>query len=152
LAGRQTTSGIQFNVAHCEAVALYALTLQNRMGVDVELLREIAAAADMAKRFFAPEEIAALQRVPEGLRADRFLTCWTRKEAFIKAQGSGLSVPLDEFVVGVDPFDGPGVITFRGDPEETSRWSVYDLRPEPHILAALAVATRDVQLDCWSWN
>jgi len=151
LAGDQLGMRIFFNVAHCEDVALYGLSAEHELGIDVERLRAMPDALDMAARFFASAEAAALSALPARLRDEGFFVCWTRKEAFVKAQGSGLSVPLDEFEVGLDPFDGAGRVRIPADAVEAARWSVYDLHPRAGFIGALAVPDRDVRLKCWSW-
>jgi 4'-phosphopantetheinyl transferase len=132
-----------FNVTHSGALALFAFTTRAEVGLDVELddaLRPDLAPDLVAERFFSPREVLALRSVPEPLRARAFLTCWTRKEAFIKARGDGLSLPLDSFDVTLG--DGSPAVLLRTawSEEEPGRWQLQDLsEPERGYIAALAI-------------
>jgi 4'-phosphopantetheinyl transferase len=97
----KTTSGVHFNMSHCGSVAVYAFTSGCEIGVDVERVRPLPGMEDIAERFFARGEVEELMAFPEPERAAAFFTCWTLKEAYIKATGDGLSVPLDSFCVSL---------------------------------------------------
>jgi 4'-phosphopantetheinyl transferase len=97
---------VEFNLSHSGILALYAFTSGRPVGIDVELIRQIPDVNDLAERFFSPTEIASLRVLLLDRRSLAFLACWTRKEAFIKALGLGLSCPLDAFDVTIDP-DAP---------------------------------------------
>ena len=88
---------LSFNVSHSGGQAVYAFGSGLEVGVDVELLDHARYGDDVAERFFSPQEVATLRGLAPAMRPDAFLRCWTRKEAFIKARGEGLSLPLDEF-------------------------------------------------------
>ena len=92
-----------FNVSHAHGLALYAVTRQRDLGVDVEHVRPGFAEEHIAERFFSPREVAVLRALPVALQSTAFFACWTRKEAFIKARGDGLSLPLDQFDVAFAP-------------------------------------------------
>jgi 4'-phosphopantetheinyl transferase len=92
-----------FNVSHAGGVALVAVTRAGPVGVDIEFVRPAPRLDDIATRFFAPGEAAALRALPAARRLDAFYACWTRKEAFVKAQGSGLANSLAGFEVSVAP-------------------------------------------------
>ncbi len=93
----------------------------------------------IAKRFFAPAEVRQLLSFPDDLRQEAFFTCWTRKEAFVKAQGKGLSIPLDQFEVAFGPNVIPQLIRTSHDAGETDRWSIFHLDPGPGYVGALVV-------------
>src|SRR5688572_27234414 len=95
-------SPLRFNTSHSADLALFAFTLRNNIGVDLERIRPDFAAREIAGQFFSPDEIAALRALPPAAQIEAFFRCWTRKEAFIKAHGSGLSLPLHRFVVSLD--------------------------------------------------
>ena len=115
---------IRFNVSHSQGVALYALTCNREVGVDLERLRSISDAERIAKRFFSSQENAVLQALPANLKHEAFFTCWTRKEAYIKARGEGLSFSLDLFDVSLVPGEPAALLHVRGYPQEVSRWSL----------------------------
>ena len=107
--------GLDFNLSHSGPLALLALSDGAQIGVDIELPREMPDLLAIARRNFAPAEFRAMTAWPEHSRADAFLACWTRKEAFVKALGSGLSMPLADFEVSLDP-DGPAQLRHVADP------------------------------------
>src|SRR5262249_38196538 len=138
LAG-QGRAGLRFNVAHSEGWALIAVTRGREVGVDLERLRAEVATPEIAARFFSPRECEALQALPGPLRAEAFFRCWTRKEAYLKATGAGLSVALDRFAVTLDPGAPAALVEHRDDPDEVKRWSLRELPAPPGFAAALAV-------------
>jgi 4'-phosphopantetheinyl transferase len=99
LGGRQARSRWRFNVSHCDAVALYAFAQAREVGVDVEAVRALQAADDAAVANFSPLEQRSYAALASGERAQGFFNCWTRKEAFVKALGCGLRMPLRHFDV-----------------------------------------------------
>lgn len=135
--------GPAFNLADCKDHVLIAIAPHEtvELGVDVERLRSVPDAAGIAERFFAPEERAAFAALPEALRDEAFLNGWTRKEAFIKATGQGLSTPLDRFAVELVPGRPARLLSLDGALEAGSAadWSLFDLRPAPGLVGALAV-------------
>jgi 4'-phosphopantetheinyl transferase len=88
---------IRFNMTHSGRVAAYALARGREVGVDIERHRHLVDLPDIAERFFSPQEHRALMLLPASDRYEAFFRCWVRKEAYIKALGRGLSVPLDSF-------------------------------------------------------
>jgi 4'-phosphopantetheinyl transferase len=147
---------LHFNVSHSGHRALYAFSLTSEVGVDVELLRPEAVDGRVAERFFAPGEIDALRRLPPDLQLLGFLTCWTRKEAFIKARGEGLSLPLQDFEVTLTPGKPPRLLRTAWALSEAAEWELRDLSELcPDAVAALAVRTQgtDLAIHChreWS--
>ncbi|TWA63371.1 4'-phosphopantetheinyl transferase [Azospirillum brasilense] len=135
--------GPAFNLADCKDHVLIAIAPGDavELGVDVERLRSVPDAAGIAERFFAPEERAAFAALPEALRDEAFLNGWTRKEAFIKATGQGLSTPLDRFAVELTPGRPARLLGLDGALEagRAGDWSLFDLRPAPGLVGALAV-------------
>ena len=130
---------ISFNMSHSGKIALYALTPVREIGVDIELVRPHQPALELAERFFARGEVAALRVLPEREREGSFFACWTRKEAYLKATGMGLSTPLDRFEVSIDPDDTTVRLTIPSDPAEAARWSLHGLRLIGGYASALAV-------------
>jgi 4'-phosphopantetheinyl transferase len=93
---------LYFNLTHSEEFAVYAFSRDCELGVDLECLREIGNAEDIASRFFSPDECADLLSLNPDQRKEAFFNCWTRKEAYLKAVGDGLSVPRPSLLDGVE--------------------------------------------------
>ena len=125
---------LQFNVSHSGELALMAFCAGEELGVDLELVREMDDAADIARRFFCPSEVDRWMSLPEELRLRGFFNCWTRKEAYVKAVGGGLSIPLDGFEVSFRPGDPPAILL-----PGSEHWSLFDVSPTPGYAAALAI-------------
>jgi 4'-phosphopantetheinyl transferase len=140
-------SVLQFNLSHSKGLAIYAFSRGRELGVDVEQIRPQSAGEDIARRYFASSEVAELQALPTNLRPEAFFLCWTRKEAYVKAHGAGLSLPLDSFTVSLTP--GRAVALQAAD---TARWSVESLEPAPGFVAAVVVERGEWRRSCWSWN
>ncbi len=141
---------ISFNLAHSSTLVLLAVTSGFAVGVDVEFVRESEDWQDLAARFFAPEEVAALRALPDNARSSEFFRIWTRKEAYIKGRGQGLSLPLEAFsVVGHGPHPVP---TFgSADAAETARWLLKDLEPGEGFRGALAVRAGNIAVRTLRW-
>lgn len=143
---------LRFNLSHSHGVALYAVTRGREVGLDIEFIREDFAALATAGHFFSPCEVSALRAAPRELQAQAFFNCWTRKEAYIKALGSGLSHPLHSFSVSLAPGDPARLLSTDGDPREASRWSLTELFPGAGYAAAMAVRAPAPALRCWQWT
>jgi len=151
LTGESGGDAIRFNVAHSHEVALYAVTRGRQLGIDVERIRFDLSVAEIAERFFSPREVATLRALPAELQRQAFFHCWTRKEAYIKARGQGLSLPLDQFDVSLAPGEPVAVLGTQQDPSEASHWSLQELTPAAGYVAALAVEGHGWRLTCWQW-
>lgn len=152
LAGTFEASKVRFNVSHSNGGALYAVARDREVGTDLEFIRPLDGLMAMAERSFSPAENAALRsmRAPERLRG--FFDCWTRKEAFLKATGEGLSSSLEGFDVSVVPGPGPRTLFARGNPTDGSRWTLTSLAPHPAYAAALVVEGKGWNLRTWQWT
>lgn len=142
---------LNFNISHAGDMSLLAVTLDRRIGVDIELVRDEASIETIAKRFFLPSEVSQLLSLPESLRQEAFFTCWTRKEAFIKAQGQGLSIPLDQFEVTFIPNEIPRLIIADSFLRESQVWSIIHLEPGPDYVGALVVEGDGLKVTGWDW-
>jgi 4'-phosphopantetheinyl transferase len=132
--------GIRFNVSRSDDVALVAVTRVRGVGVDVERIRADRADQAVAERFFSRGELAALRSLPADEWVGGFFRCWTRKEAYIKARGEGLSLALDRFEVSVEPGVPAALLRVEDAPEELRRWTLHDVSAAiPGYAAALAV-------------
>lgn len=149
LAGDHSASELQFNVGHSHEVAIYAFSLQRQLGIDIEHIRPEVSGNEIAERFFATEEAAVLREVPPNHRMEAFFNCWTRKEAYIKARGEGLTFPLGDFVVNMIPGEPARLLTVRDAPQEAARWVLRELDPGPGYVAAVAVETSGWELKLW---
>jgi len=135
---------LRFNLSHTKGRTALAVVEQREIGIDVEQIRSQADAARIAERFFSAQERRALRQVPADHLDRAFFRCWTRKEAYIKARGEGLSIPLQDFDVSLEDH-AARLLSTRPDPEEANRWMLYDVRLAPGYAAALAVATDPVE-------
>ncbi len=151
LASEPGADAIRFNLSHSHGMALYAVTRGREVGVDLEFIRCDLEAEQIAERFFSHSEIVALRALPPGVRKYAFFLCWTRKEAYIKARGEGLSMPLDQFEVSLIPGEPAALLSTKPDSDEALRWSLRDLNPACGYAAALATKGRDWTLSCWQW-
>lgn len=151
LAGSSGAAPLRFNFSSSHEMALYAFTMNREVGVDIEHRRADVECEQLAERFFSPSEYESLRKVPPHLRPRAFFNCWTRKEAFIKAVGEGLSFPLDRFDVSLVPGEPAGLLTVRGDVREAARWSLIDLPSPPDYAAALVVEGHGWRLRRWQW-
>lgn len=143
---------LQFNVSNSHRVALYAVARSRRLGVDVELLNARHAGEEIAERFFSAAEVSSLRGLAPGARTAGFFNCWTRKEAYIKALGEGLSHPLHSFAVSLAPGSPAALLWADGDPSEPARWTFRELFPGPLYAAAVAVEGPPPTFRLWHWD
>jgi 4'-phosphopantetheinyl transferase len=151
LASQPRADPIRFNLSHSHGTALYAVTRGREVGVDLEFIRGDLEAEQIAERYFSHREIVTLRALPTSLQKYGFFLCWTRKEAYIKARGEGLSMPLDQFDVSLIPGEPAALLSTKPDSDEARRWSLQNLTPACGCAAALATEGRDWTLSCWQW-
>ena len=118
-----------FNLSHSQGLALYALALDHNVGIDVEALRTVPDADDIATQFFSPREAAEYLALPPAQREQAFFHCWTQKEALIKAVGEGFALPLSSFDVCVHPDRPAGLLRHDGVLGTSGNWVLYDVPP-----------------------
>jgi len=133
-------------------MALLAVARNRDVGVDIEFMRRDFATDDVARRFFSRPEVNQLASIASELKTEAFFNCWTRKEAYIKARGEGLSFPLDQFDVSCAPDAPAALLANRRDRGEVSRWSFQALSPEKEYAAALAVEGGFSRMCLWNFN
>ena len=137
---------LKFNVAHSHGLGIYAFSWNREVGIDLEFMREDLADEKVAERFFSQSEIKSLRELPAELRKQGFFDCWTRKEAYIKARGEGLSIPLDEFDVSLAPGEEAVLLRNHKDPGEVARWSMQSVAVPAGYVGALVASGRDWKL------
>lgn len=152
LAAKDGWQTLRFNLSHSQDMALYAITWERDIGIDLESNRPGLADEKIAEYFFSPGEVDQLHKLPENLRQRAFFSCWTRKEAYVKARGEGIQIELDSFDVSLSPGEPAALLRSTVGPEETSRWSIHDLDIGADYVAALAVEGHDIQIKCWQWT
>jgi 4'-phosphopantetheinyl transferase len=134
-------------MSHSHEVALLAFAEDRELGVDVEHIRVDFASEDIARRYFSRREVEVFNALPQRDQVAAFFKCWTRKEAFIKVIGLGLSQPLDQFDVTLVPEEPAALLWVSGD--DASRWSLYDLEAGDDYAGALAVEGQVSKIRCW---
>ena len=152
LVAEQNRSALQFNLSHSGGMALIAVGQERRLGVDIETIRSDVDTAALAERYFSTRERAALRALAHPLRLAAFYAGWTRKEAFLKATGDGLSFPLADFSVTTHPDLHPEIEEIHGDPAEGTHWALTDLRGIDGYRAALAIEGSFSRLETYAWN
>jgi 4'-phosphopantetheinyl transferase len=143
---------LQFNVSHSGELILIAITTGRAVGVDVERIRTDLDPDSIAAQFFSASERKILASLPGPARYRAFFACWTRKEAYLKAKGVGLSLPLDQFDVSFLPDEEPQLLATRPDPAEARHWRLWALDPSVDYAGALAVQGSAWKLKCWNWD
>jgi 4'-phosphopantetheinyl transferase len=128
---------LSFNISHTHSLIVLGVTTHRALGVDVENFRAREVSIDIADRYFAPQEVAALAAVPPHQQQYRFFEYWTFKEAYIKARGMGLSLPLDKFSFH---YPDDHAVELAIDPEladDAARWQFWQFQPMPEYLVAI---------------
>ncbi|MEP6919457.1 MAG: 4'-phosphopantetheinyl transferase superfamily protein, partial [Acidobacteriota bacterium] len=141
-----------FNVSHSGDAAVFAFSRAGEVGVDDEAVRAMTDAAQIASRFFAPGEVERLRALPLALQHEAFFECWTRKEAFVKAIGEGLSHPLDSFEVTLTPGDPARLVHVDGHQPDPRDWTLTALPRIPGHVGALAIRGRPQTIGYHVWR
>jgi 4'-phosphopantetheinyl transferase len=147
----QNDCALNFNLAHSAELVLYAVTRGRVVGIDIEYIHDDFATLEIAEHFFSKDEVAALKSLPADQRTIGFFNCWSRKEAFIKAKGMGVSYPLDSFTVSLAPGEPPALLKVDDDKREVARWKMYELKPGADYAAALIAAGEPMTLKQRHW-
>lgn len=152
LASDHAESGVTFNVSHSGGIALLAFTRGREIGVDVEQVRSDSDLEAIARRFFSMHEQNQLAALPAEKRIDAFFRCWTRKEAYIKATGDGLSLPLNQFDVSLEVGEANALVATRPDSSEAGHWLLREVPAGSGYMAAVCVRGKSWKLKNWSGN
>jgi len=142
---------LAFNLSHTYEMAILGITRNRSIGVDVEHVRADLATDDIANRYFSKEEIRALRALPAEQRSATFFRCWTRKEAYIKARGEGLSMPLADFQVCLEETEELW-LSNHNDPDEGARWQLRNVSVPAGYVAAAAVQGCDLNFRYIDWS
>ena len=145
-------SALRFNLAHSHELALCGVAYDREIGVDLEHIRSVPDVDQIAADHLTARENAALRALSGDEAIEAFFRCWTRKEAYMKATGEGLTLPPDQIDVSLSPQQAARLISVAGDPQAAVRWSLQSLAPAPGYAAAIAVAGHGWRLACWRWS
>lgn len=130
---------VSFNLSHSGAFALYAVTLHRRVGIDIEKIRQDVDVPEIARRFFSEAENSSLEQTPKNRLHELFFQYWTRKEAFLKAIGAGISFPMEKVEVSAGNGSSLTAIALPSDDKENTCWDLHDLFPVAGYAAAVAI-------------
>ena len=144
-----SAGAVAFNVSHSHGLALVALTLGGRLGVDLEQVRPEVEWQELAERYFSEADYRTLQSQAPDARRRAFFTCWTRKEAFVKALGAGVSYGLKGFDVSVDPAEDCARLTLREGNEDAGKWLLKNIPAPTSHAAALAIDRTACDVRLW---
>jgi 4'-phosphopantetheinyl transferase len=151
LAATGTDSAIQFNLSHSQGLALYAITRDRQIGVDLEYIRSTSDVEKLAQRFFSPRESAIIHSLPLDQKQIAFFHAWTCKEAYLKATGEGLA-QLEQVEVSLDLEEPPRLLSIKENCQPPTWWSLQALTPAADYMATLAVEGQNWHLACWDWQ
>lgn len=144
-------SRLCFNVSHSRGLAIYAFTYDRKIGVDVEYLDRDRAITHIVERFYSPTEISAFTSLPADKQHEAFFTYWTCKEAYLKAEGTGLSFGLNKVEISLTE-EKAALAAIDGDTQTAALWSLQTLGAAKGYAAALAVNRHGLGLKRWQWG
>ncbi len=142
---------LHFNVSHSHQLLLCAVTANRDVGVDVERITPLPDLDDVAGCVFSSSERDVLSAAPVAEKVRTFFRCWTRKEAYIKADGHGFALPVCEIEVSLRPGEPARLLKSGRTGVDPGRWSLRDLTPGADYAGAVAVEGEDWQMQCWEW-
>jgi len=145
-------SELKFNVSHSGNRAVFAFFKGTEIGVDIEKIKTDFDVLELAQNFFSKTEIASLEKQPKSELARAFFRCWTRKESFIKAEGSGLSFPLDKFTVSLNHDLEADLLETEWNPLEKDQWQLFSFVPFIDYIGAVAVPCSIAKINYFNWD
>jgi 4'-phosphopantetheinyl transferase len=152
LSGSFSSSGLRFNLAHSEDLAVLAVTRLGPVGVDLEKIVPLEDVDELVARFFSSRENNSFQQLPSEQKPNAFFSLWTRKEAWLKATGEGIAHSLNLVEVSFLPDEPAKLLSMPPHLSQGFYWSLHNLSPAAQFAAALAVAGESIKLQCWRWN
>ena len=144
--------GLSFNLSHSHGRILIAFSLEGELGVDIERVRDDMEHLRVSERFFSEAEREVLRSLPQAHRPLAFFRCWTRKEALLKARGTGLRTPLRDFDVSLHPESAAEILATRFDPPDVQDWTLHHVDPGPGYTAALSLSFEPTRIETWEWG
>lgn len=148
----KTSSQLEFNLSHSSGLLVLAIASGRQVGVDIERIRPLQNLEQVAANSFSDYEWNVLSTLAPEEKLPGFFRCWTRKEAYLKARGDGLSIPLKSFDMSLAADNPIGMLSNRLDPNEVSRWSFYTFSPEKEFIGALALEGQGVKPIFSQWK
>lgn len=145
LGGRLAGAGLHFNVSHCDDVGALAFATGGEIGVDIEAVRDIPDAEAITGRLASPAERRAWRSLAARDRRRGFFNWWTRKEAFVKARGGGLSMPLNAFDVSLAPGVPARLLRVADAAAGERGWMLDEFVPGPGLVGAFAVRSMEAE-------
>jgi 4'-phosphopantetheinyl transferase len=140
-----------FNLSHSHGLALVGISVNRVIGIDIEPVRPLDDGKEIARRFFSKWEYEQFTAVSPHDQPQAFFNCWTRKEAYIKAIGDGLSCPLDSFDVTLTPGEPAKLLRILSSSTKAAQWQLHHLEPEPGFVGAVIAATPPWKLSQFKW-
>ena len=151
LTGQECGEDVSFNLSHSYDLVLYAFTRGRKVGIDVEYTQSEIVKDYIVEHTFSAREVEVLRNLPEDIQVQAFFNCWTRKEAYVKAKGQALSIPLNQFDVSLSPGDPVRLLNTKWDVDEISRWSLHELKVGSDYAASLAVEGNGLFIKYHEW-
>ncbi len=148
----ESADSLQFNLSRSQNYAVYGISRNSAIGIDLECVREELEEDGIASGFLAREEAEMLRALPAALRARAFYDCGTRKEAYLKARGEGLSIGLDQFVVSLNPGVPAAILKINECLRDERKWSVRTADAWPGFSSAFVVAKQNFEVRCWNFH
>lgn len=145
-------TSLKFNVSHSGEKILMSFSLEHEIGVDVEFNKRSIEIPQVAKSFFSKNETKALLCLPDVQQLSAFYNCWTRKEAFIKAKGGGLSIPLDQFEVSLLPEEKAELRVIKWDQTDVVNWNLQSITVGEDYTGAVIVKNPSALYDYFDWS
>jgi 4'-phosphopantetheinyl transferase len=141
------TLNLEFNVAHSHELVLLAFCCGKPVGIDIEFERVLADMESIVNHYFSELERKTFADLPDDVKLKAFYRGWTCKEAYIKARGKGLSIPLNAFDVALNPVEPATLLVDRTNPGAHLEWALMDIKPAENYTAALAFHAGNSQYD-----
>lgn len=144
---------LNFNLSHAGSLVVYILANSKKVGIDIEKIHSIPEFLDIAKKFFSLQENLDLDSISKDKQLEAFFRCWTRKEAFVKAIGNGLSFPLNKFDVTLLPHDPPRIININNHNID-NEWSMCSMNPTYNYEGAFSFSgpKKNVKIFYFNWK
>lgn len=140
----QNPQKLNFNVSHSGDLAVIAFLYANELGVDVEEIQPIPDMLLISEKYFSPKENQGLKELPKDQQPWGFFRCWTRKEAYAKAIGLGMSTPFNDFSVSFDPDNPAEFLEINWSNSQAKYWGLEDIPTLPEYIASLCFPRKDL--------